>query len=135
MNKVIIAGRLTKDPELRSTGSGVEVCNFTVAVDRRADKDGNKKCDFIDCTAWRKTGVFVDKYFNKGDGITVIGRMESEKYQDKDGNNRVSWKVSVDEVEFPFAKKGGSDYSAPAEPAGDEQFAPVADGADSDLPF
>lgn len=125
---------MTKDPELRSTGSGVEVCGFTVAVDRRAGKDGEKKCDFIECTAWRKTGVFVDKYFKKGDGITVIGRMESEKYQDKDGNNRTAWKVTVDEVEFHFGKKVGSDFSVPSNDGGDDQFAPVADDG-GDLPF
>lgn len=125
---------MTKDPELRSTGSGVEVCGFTVAVDRRAGKDGEKKCDFIDCTAWRKTGVFIDKYFKKGDGITVVGRMESERYQDKDGNNRTAWKVTVDEVEFHFGKKGGSDFSATSNDGGSEQFAPVADDG-GDLPF
>lgn len=126
---------MTKDPELRSTGSGVEVCSFTVAVDRRAGKDGEKKCDFIDCVAWRKTGVFIEKYFKKGDGVTVSGRLESDKYQDKDGNNRTAWKVTVDDVEFPFAKKSGGDYSAPSGADPLDQFAPVDDGDGSDLPF
>ena len=134
MNKIFITGRLTKDPELRTTGTGVEVCGFTVAVDRRAGKDGEKKADFFECTAWRKTGVFVDKYWKKGDGITVEGRMESEKYTDKDGNNRIAWKLTVDEVEFPFAKKGASDYSAHPDTDGDEKFAPLADDG-GDLPF
>lgn len=125
---------MTKDPELKATGSGVEVCNFTVAVDRRVGKDGEKKADFIDCTAWRKTGVFVDKYFKKGDGINVVGRMESEKYQDKDGNNRTAWKVTVDEVEFHYGKKGSSDYSASSESDPLDQFAPADDGG-GDLPF
>jgi single-strand DNA-binding protein len=126
---------LTKDPELRSTGSGVEVCSFTVAVDRRAGKDGEKKCDFIECTAWRKTGVFIDKYFKKGDGINVVGRMESEKFQDKDGNNRISWKVTVDDVEFHYGKKSGSGSIAPNSADPLDQFAPIEDGDGGDLPF
>lgn len=138
MNKIFITGRLTKDPELRTTASGIEVCGFTVAVDRKAGKDGEKKCDFIDCTAWRKTGVFVEKYFHKGDGITVEGRLESEKYQDKDGNNRVSWKVTVDEVEFPLGKRSEQNsYSQPSVEVGN--MVPVEEiGADTDngdLPF
>lgn len=134
MNKIIISGRLTKDPELKSTGSGIEVCNFTVAVDRRVGKDGEKKCDFIDCTAWRKTGVFVEKYFKKGDGINVVGRMESEKYTDKDGNNRTAWKVTVDEVEFHYGKKSGSDSNEafPDDPM--DQFVPAAEDG-GELPF
>lgn len=110
------------------------MCGFTVAVDRRAGKDGEKKCDFIDCTAWRKTGVFVEKYFKKGSGITVVGRMESEKYQDKDGNNRTAWKVTVDEVEFHFGKGSGLDNSAPTSDGGDDQFAVLNDDG-GDLPF
>lgn len=131
MNKIIITGRLTKDPELRTTGSGVEVCSFTVAVDRKTGKGGEKKSDFFDCTAWRQSGVFVEKYFKKGDGITIEGRMESEKYTDKDGNNRTAWKLTVDNVEFPFAKKGSSH----SDDGGSEQFAPVEDDAGGDLPF
>lgn len=131
MNKIIITGRLTKDPELRTTGSGVEVCGFTVAVDRKTGKGGEKKSDFFDCTAWRQSGVFVEKYFKKGDGITVEGSMESEKYTDKDGNNRTAWKLTVDNVEFPFAKKGSSH----SDDGGSEQFAPVEDDAGGDLPF
>ena len=75
MNKIVICGRLTKDPELRTTNNGTEVCGFTVAVDRRIKKNSEKETDFIDCTAWEKTGVFVNTYFHKGDGITVEGRI------------------------------------------------------------
>lgn len=104
MNKIIIAGRLTRDPELRTTDSGTEVCNFTVAVDRRFGKKEDRQADFIDCTAWSKSGVFVRTYFHKGDGITIEGRMESRKWVDNDGNNRISWGVTVDNVEFPLGK-------------------------------
>jgi single-strand DNA-binding protein len=119
MNKIIIAGRLARDPELRACNSGTEVCNFTVAVDRRFSAKGEEKqCDFIDCSAWGKTGVFVNQYFHKGDGITIEGRMESRKWVDKDGNNRISWGVTCDNVEFPLGKGKG-----------------VSDGSDSGLPF
>lgn len=137
MNKVIIAGRLVRDPELRNTQSGVEVCSFTVAVDRRHKKGEESVTDFIDCTAWRQSGVFVNTYFHKGDGIVVDGRLESDKWQDKDGKNRVSWHVTVDNVEFPQGRKSDGGYSAPAgaEPsAGAASFAELS-GDDGDLPF
>lgn len=136
MNRIIIAGRLVRDPDLRVCNSGTEVCNLTVAVDRkRAKKDHEKETDFIDCTAWGKTGVFVSKYFKKGDGITVEGRMESRKWVDKDGNNRTSWGVTVDEVEFPLGKNGGgSDNGLPFTMGdGDGDFQEVED--DGSLPF
>ena len=104
MNEIIIMGRLTKDAEIKTTLSGIEVCNFTVAVDRSMKKESEKITDFIDCTAWRKTGVFVSTYFKKGDGIVVRGSMESRKWVADDGTNRVSWGVTVNQVEFPLQK-------------------------------
>lgn len=133
MNRIFISGRLTKNPELRATWNGIEVCNFTVAVDRKVGKDGEKKCDFIDCTAWRKTGVFVEKYFHKGDGISLEGTLQSEKYTDEDGNNRTAWKVVVENVEFPLGKKsdGSSvenyEQTAPA----DEKFTELPENDDN----
>lgn len=97
MNKIMITGRLTKDTELKTGGSGTEFCKFTVAVNRRKKDDPS---DFFDCTAFGKTGVFVNTYFHKGDGIVVTGRMESSKTE-KDGVKRTYWGVSVDDVEFP----------------------------------
>jgi len=112
MNQIIITGRLTRDPELRTTNSGTEVCNYSVAVDRRVRKDEEKQTDYFECTSWGKGGVFVNAYFHKGDGITIHGRMESHKYE-KDGQKRVSWGITVDDVEFPLGKgKGGSDNSS-----------------------
>lgn len=113
MNQIIITGRLVKDPELKTTNSGTEVCNYTVAVDRRRrDKNDEKQTDYFDCTIWGKGGVFVNSYFHKGDGITIHGRMESRKYE-KDGQKRVAWAVTVEDVEFPLGKgKGGSDNSS-----------------------
>lgn len=113
MNSIIITGRLARDPELRTTNSGTEVAGFTVAVDRvMKGQNGEKLTDFIDCTAWGKTGVFVNTYFHKGDGITVNGRMESHKWTDKDGNNRTSWGITCDKVEFPFSNRGGNQSTA-----------------------
>lgn len=136
MNRIVLAGRLARDPELRACNSGTEVCNFTVAVDRRVKKDQEKQCDFIDCTAWGKTGVFVSQYFRKGDGITIEGRMESRKWVDKDGNNRISWGVTCDNVEFPLGKgKGASDSSDSGLPftMGDGDFKEIE--GEEDLPF
>lgn len=140
MNKIIITGRITRDTELKVTESGKEYCNFSVAVDRRfktKDGESEKHTDFFDCTAWGKSGVFVDKYFGKGDGITVEGRMESRKYTDKDGNNRVFWGVTCENVEFPLGKKGGSDIAEPNGTAADGSgtFAPVDGDGDEPLPF
>lgn len=129
MNKIIITGRLTRDPELKTANTGTEYCKFALAVDRsRKDKDGNKAVDFFDVTAWGKTGVLVNTYFHKGDGITVEGRMESNRYTDKDGNNRVSWGVTVEQLEFPLSKK--SDSAA----GGTSQFQDLPDDGEG-LPF
>lgn len=130
MNKIIISGRLTKDPDLRNTGSGMEVCNITVAVDRRHKKGEDRQADFVDCVAWGKSAAFLLSYFHKGDGIVIDGRLESRKWKDKDGNNRVSWEVQIENMEFPVGGKG----SGGAAPSAQSNFEEVpADG--SDLPF
>ena len=110
MNKWIGMGRITKDIELQTTKTGTEYCKFTVAIDREKDKNGDKKTDFVDCTAWNKTAAFVQKYFKKGDGIIVLGRFESDKYTGKDGTTRTNWSVNVREVYFP-ASKGKSEQT------------------------
>ena len=104
MNKWIGMGRITKDIELQTGKTGTEYCKFTVAIDREKDKNGDKKTDFVDCTAWNKTAAFVQKYFKKGDGIIVLGRFESDKYTGKDGMTRTNWSVNVREVYFPASK-------------------------------
>lgn len=102
MNSIKIQGRLTKDPEQKVGASGAEFCKFTVAVDRKRSKD--KAVDFFDCTAFQQTGAFVSKYFAKGDGIIVSGRMESDKFTDKEGMKRTTWGITVEDVEFPLGK-------------------------------
>ena len=111
LNHITIMGRLTRDVELRSTQSGVSVASFTVAVDRDfgARDGGEKQTDFIDCVAWRQTGEFVSKYFRKGSMIVVSGRLQSRKWQDRDGNNRTNWEVNADNVYFGESRRDGGD--------------------------
>lgn len=101
LNSIIIMGRLTADPELKSTPSGVCVCSFTVAVDRDYQKQGEEKqTDFITVVAWRHTAEFVTRYFTKGRMIAVQGALQSRKWQDKDENKRVSWEIQAFAVQF-----------------------------------
>ena len=106
LNLAIIMGRLTREPELRRTGSGVAVTNFTVAVDRDYTPEGSEKeTDFIDCVAWRQAGEFVQKYFTKGSMIVVKGRMQIRNWTDKDGNKRRTAEIVADNVYFGEGKK------------------------------
>ena len=107
LNHVTIMGRLTRDPELRRTGSGLAVASFSVACERDyPSKDtGEKETDFIDCVAWRQTGEFVSKYFTKGQMIVVSGRLQIRPWTDKDGNKRKTAEIVVDNVYFGDSKK------------------------------
>ena len=143
LNHVTIMGRLTRDPELRRTGSGIAVASFTVAVDRDfGGRDGGEKeTDFIDCVAWRQTGEFVSKYFTKGRMAVVAGRLQIRGWTDKDGNKRRTAEVIADNVYFGDSKREGEgaapaanygSYAAPAAPVSD--FAMLSDD-DAQLPF
>ena len=133
LNHITIMGRLTRDPELRRTGSGIAVASFTLAVDRDfSPKDGGEReTDFIDCVAWRQTGEFVSKYFTKGRMAVVSGRLQIRNWNDKDGNKRRSAEVVADNCYFGESKRnsegnayggntyggnsyGGNAYSAPS---------------------
>ena len=107
LNHITVMGRLTRDPELRRTGSGVAVASFTVAVDRDfPDKQsGEKETDFIDCVAWRQTGEFVSKYFTKGRMAVVSGRLQIRSWNDKDGNKRRTAEIVADNVYFGDSKQ------------------------------
>ncbi len=121
LNHIVIMGRLTRDPELRRTGSGIAVASFSLAVDRDfAPRDGGEReTDFIDCVAWRQTGEFVSKYFTKGRMAVVSGRLQIRNWTDKDGNKRRTAEVIADNVYFGDSKRdadnggsyGGSSYS------------------------
>ena len=150
LNHITIMGRLTRDPELRRTGSGIAVASFTLAVDRDFGKNenGERETDFIDCVAWRQTGEFVSKYFTKGRMAVVSGRLQIRSWNDKDGNKRRTAEVVADNVYFGDSKRddqGGSyasnpygsapafgGYSAPSAPVSD--FA-MLDDDDAQLPF
>lgn len=105
MNSIVLAGRLTAEPEHRQTNSGIDVTSFTVAVNRPYSKNSEVQAEFISCVAWRGTANFVHQYFNKGDGVVLRGRLMSEKWVADDGTNRISYKVQVENVEFPQGKK------------------------------
>ena len=151
LNRIILMGRLTRDPELRRTGSGTAVTSFSLAVDRDfKSQSGEKETDFIDIVAWRNTAEFVSKYFTKGRMAVVEGRLQIRDWKDKDGNNRRSAEVVADNVYFGDSKRDGAtggDYAAPAAgysaPSGG-YAAPVGgtssgfseiDDEDGDLPF
>ena len=152
MNKVVLIGRLTADPELRQTQSGLASCRFTVAVDRRfADKNtGERQADFITCQAWRQTAEFVSRYFNKGKMIAVEGSLRTGKYQDKNHSDVTHYTtdVYVDNVEFVGGKNenGGNSGQAPQQTAPAQAVVNQAQEAgipsefeeilsDGDLPF
>lgn len=134
MNKVILVGRLTKDPELRATASGVSVASFTVACDRRFVKQGEeRKADFINCIAWRQSGEALSKHFKKGDRIALEGTLQVRDWSDNDGKKHYATEVVVDAWEFAQSKTEGAAPSMQVEPAGDiDGFIPVDD---EDLPF
>lgn len=109
MNKLILTGRLTADPELRQTQSGIASCRFTVAVNRKhKNEDGSYDADFISCTAWRQTAEFVSRYFNKGSMIAVEGELRNNNYTDKDGVTHYGFVVNINSVEFCGSKSGSA---------------------------
>lgn len=140
LNHITIMGRLTRDPELRRTGSGVAVTSFTIAVDRDfSGQDGVKETDFIDCVAWRSTGEFVSKYFSKGRMAVVSGRLQLRSWTDKDGNKRRTAEVVADNVYFGDSKSD-SDSNRTTTAYASPESAPVSDyeqitDEDAQLPF
>ena len=142
-NKVIMMGRLTRDPELKATPNGVSVCKFSIAVDRRFQNKGEeKKADFFNVVAWRQTGEFVSRYFGKGNLILVEGELQTNKFTDKNGNEATWYEIVADRVCFTGEKKSDSGQSntgnvalstsAPP-PLTPEEMAAIA--SDNDFPF
>lgn len=129
LNTITIMGRLTRDPELKRTGSGLAVASFCVACERDyPNKDtGEKEVDFIDCVAWRQTGEFVSKYFTKGSMIVVSGRLQIRTWTDKDGNKRKTAEIVADNVYFGESKKRDSSDDATPNYYGDSYgtYAPL----------
>ncbi len=104
VNKVILGGRMTADPELKQTSNGVCVTSFTIAVDRKHKKDGQKITDFIDCVAWRNAAEFICKYFGKGSSIFFIGELHKRNYETASGEKRYKIEAAVDDVYFVDSK-------------------------------
>ena len=143
INKAILMGRLTRDPELRHTGTGTPVCSFSIAIDNGYGE--NRQTDFINCVAWNKTAEFVSNYFQKGRMIIVIGRISTRSWEGQDGKRNYTTEVVASEVSFGESKKpqdGGSGNFAPTAQAvpqmpqdlAEDDFTPLLD-TDDDLPF
>ncbi len=127
MNKVILIGRLTKDPEVKNTSSQVQFCNFTIAVDRRfKDANGQRQADFINCVAWRQTASFIGSYFRKGSKVAVVGSLQSRSYDDQSGQKRYVTEVVVDEVEFAESANSNRSSDQVAPMTSSAPFAPEA---------
>ena len=132
LNSIIIMGRLTADPELKTTASGLSVTSFTVAVDRAYSKE-EKQTDFIPVVCWRGTADFVTKFFRKGSMIAVRGSLQTRNYEDKNGNKRTAFEVVADEVSFCGSKSESSgNEAAQTDSTG---FPDTSDDIDDDLPF
>lgn len=129
INLVVLMGRLTYEPELKTTPSGVSVIRFQLAVERRYSKGEEKQADFIDCTAWRQTAEFVSRYFHKGSMIAVEGAIQTDSYTDKDGNNRKSVTVVANNVSFCGSKAESNTNTNQSMP---DEFEDIDD---DDLPF
>ena len=141
LNKVILMGRFTRDPELRSTPQGTSTCAFSIAVDRNFVRQGEeRKADFINCVAWRQTAEFISKYFRKGSMVALEGSIQTRSWDDQEGKKRYATEVIVNQVYFAESKRDSQSVM------GDDSFAPVNDfgslpepispmGTDDDLPF
>lgn len=148
MNKAILMGRLTRDPEMRTTPQGVSVCSFSIAVNRRFSREGQQQADFINCVAWRQQAEFICKYFTKGSMIAVIGSIQTRTWDGQDGKKQYATEVVVDEAHFTGSKaetgtSGASGNTGFTQPAADSSpfdefdasgFAAMG-GSEDDLPF
>ena len=137
-NKAILGGRLTSDPEVKTTQSGTPVCSFSIAVNRRGAKDGQQQSDFITCVAWKERAELIGKYFRKGSSICIVGELQTRKWQDNNGNNRSATEVIVNEVCFVDSKSDNQSASKTYMPdvyknEPKPSFTDMDD--DSDIPF
>lgn len=131
LNKVILGGRLTADPELKTIPNGVSVCQFGLAVNRKYSKEGEQATDFINCVAWRATAEFISRYFRKGSSLCIVGNIQTRSYTDKDGIKRNVTEVIADEALFVDAKSAGADGQ---NSASETRSASVGNGASGYIP-
>ncbi len=139
-NLVVLTGRLTADPELKTTQSGISVTSFSVAVNRPYRTGEEQQTDFINVVAWRKTAEFIAKYFKKGNMIGIEGSIQTRKYTDKNGNNRTAFEVVVNNAQFVESKRDSAASQGGEQPvsfsnAGADDFSDLSDVSDDDLPF
>lgn len=132
MNKFICMGRLTRDPEIRSTRDGSQIARYTLAVDRKYHKEDEPKADFFNCTSFGKIAETIGKYLHKGSKIVVEGEVRNNNYTDKNGNKVYGYQVIVSNFDFAESKQAGASNSQP-QPSS-EDFAPI-DNMDDDIPF
>ena len=124
LNVVVLSGRLTQDPELKTTANGISVCSFSIAVERRYKSGEERQSDFINIVTWRSSAEFVSKYFKKGQMIAIRGSIQTRRYQDKDGNNRTAFEIVADDVQFAdFARRDGDSAPMAAPAATPASFA------------
>ena len=149
MNKVVLMGRLTRDPEVRysQNNNSMAVARFSVAVDRRFKREGEPDADFFNCTSFGKQAEFVERYLRKGTKVVLCGRIQNDNYTNKDGQMVYSVRIMVEEIEFAESKNangnsgsdggftGGNDYSRPAPSGAGDGFMNIPDGIDEELPF
>lgn len=134
LNKIVLMGRLTAEPEYRQTPEGVSVTTFSLAVDRNyVDAQGTRKADFLPCVAWRGTAEFISKYFVKGQLIVVVGSLQTRKYLDKQEQMRTAYEIVVEQAYFAGSNKGGDENPGAANTAGAPSVPDQED--DGDLPF
>ena len=149
MNKVVLLGRLTKDPETKTTNNDVTITRYTLAVNRPWKKDGEQQADFINCLAFNKTAEFANKYFRKGQQVAIVGRIQTRSWEDDNGNRRYATEVVIEEQHFADSKKDsngggwasvGDQQQPPAEykqeKLSGKAFYPIDESVeDDDLPF
>ena len=136
MNKIMLIGRLVKDPDLRYTQGGTAVANFTLAVNRRfANQSGEREADFINCQAWQKTAEFVANYFKKGQQMALEGRLQVRSYDGNDGQKRWVTEVVAEQIEFVGSKNGSNSNSAGSTTGGSGYGSEPELGWGQDVPF
>ncbi|HNZ41018.1 MAG TPA: single-stranded DNA-binding protein [Clostridia bacterium] len=136
MNKVILMGRLTRDPELRATATGTPVASFSLAVNRRfAAKDAQVQADFFNVTAWSKQGEFVNNYYRKGMQVVVIGRLQNRTWEDQEGKKRYATDVILEETYFAEGKRDAGEGSTGSNAGEDMDFTHIDISEDDALPF
>ena len=134
MNKVILCGRLSKDPDIRISGD-TAIARFTLAVDRKYKKDEERKADFINCVSFGNQATFIEKYFHKGDAMTLEGRIQTGSYKNKEGQTIYTTDVVAEGIEFPIGGKGSNNSSNDTKSNTNDGFMNAPQGMEEELPF